>query len=335
MKKILFIVKNKNEASSRFRVFAYWKELKKDFIADVFFAEYKNKYVPKVFRSLLKRGRFFYLLWLATKYDAIFMQRPMSSDKDKSVFFERMLAKINPNLIFDFDDALFVQNSVKIDALIRLSKLCICGNGYLASYTEQINTNTCIIPTAIDTQKFIPKLLLNEVPLTIGWTGTSGNYAFFSNELKHALKTVLRDNKNTRFLFICDHKPDQSFDFPYDFIKWTPETEIADLQQIDIGLMPLEESEWTKGKCGFKLIQYGAIEIASIASNVGVNSQVVLDSQSGYLVKEENWEVLLKQLIENSAIRKEMGEKARIHIDTNYSIRANYPKLKNAILMSV
>jgi hypothetical protein len=333
--KILFIVKNQNEASSRFRVFAYWDELKKDFISDIFFAEYKNKYIPKFLRSLIKRIRFLYLLWIVSKYDVIFMQRPMSSDKDSGVFFEKLLVRLNPNLIFDFDDALFVQNPVKIDALIALSKLCICGNTYLAEYTRRINPNTVIIPTAIETRKFIAKDSKNSDLITIGWTGTSGNYAFFSNELKQALKNILSENRSVRFLFICDHRPDLSFDFPYDFIRWNPETEVADLQQIDIGLMPLEDSAWTKGKCGFKLIQYGAIGITSIASPIGVNPDVVLDTQSGYLTQNENWYELLNNLITNETLRKTMGENARKHINAHYSIQSNYPKLKDAILMGI
>ncbi len=334
MKKILFIVKNPNEASSRFRVFAYWNELQKDFHTDVFFAEYKNHFVPKIFRSLIKRFRFVYLLWLAKHYDVLFMQRPMSTDKSNNNFFEKLLLMINPNLIFDFDDALFVQNPTKIDALIRLSNLCICGNEYLAAYTRRVNPNTVIIPTAIDTKKFIPRDWQNDALLTIGWTGTSGNYDFFSDKLKYTLKKILSENKNVRFLFICDRKPDQSFDFPYDFIKWNPETEITDLQQIDIGIMPLDNSEWTKGKCGFKLIQYGAIGIPCIASDIGVNKKVVLDTISGYLidVHEENWDMSLKKLIDDPILRRDLGQKARQHIEEHYSVHNNYAKLKKAIV---
>ena len=100
MKKILFIVKNENEASSRFRVFAYLPYLKNDFEVDIFFSEYNNKKVPKFLRSFIKRLRFLSLLFRAKKYAVLFMQRPMSSDKSKSTFFENLLSKINKNIIW-------------------------------------------------------------------------------------------------------------------------------------------------------------------------------------------------------------------------------------------
>ena len=136
------------------------------------------------------------------------------------------------------------------------------------------------------------------------------------------------------FLFICDHKPDKRFNFPYNFIYWNEKTEVEDLQNIDIGLMPLIESPWSKGKCGFKLIQYGAIGIASIASDVGINSDIILNNKSGVIIKDNTWEPPLTTLINNAPLRKKMGEKARQHIQKHYSLSSNYHKL-NSILHSL
>lgn len=328
---ILFIVKNKNEASSRFRVFAYEKYLINDFDIKYYYAEYNNPHLPKPIRSIIKRFRFFYLFFLAFQYDIIFMQRPMSSDKKKSVFFETILSYINPNLIFDFDDALFIQNEKKIKSLISLSKVCICGNQYLADFSKKYNPNTFVIPTPIDTDKYITKQedISNKL-LTIGWTGTSGNYNFFTPELIQALTEILEENKEITFLFICDKKPPATFTFPYTYIPWRSETEVDDLSKIDIGLMPLIESPWTKGKCGFKLIQYGTMSIPAIASNVGVNNEVILDEKSGFIVDQSNttWKKHLETLIHTPSLCKEMGIKARTHIQKHYSTEVNYPKLK-------
>ena len=136
------------------------------------------------------------------------------------------------------------------------------------------------------------------------------------------------------FLFICDHKPDQRFNFPYNFIYWNEKTEVEDLQNIDIGLMPLIESPWSKGKCGFKLIQYEAIGIASIASDIGVNSDIILNNKSGVIIKDNTWEPPLTTLINNAPLRKKMGENARQHIEKYYSLSSNYHKL-NSILHSL
>jgi len=330
---ILFILKNKNEASSRFRVLSYLPYLENDFNYSLFYAEYNNKKVPKILRSVIKRFRFLNLLFQAKKHDIIFMQRPMSSDKSKSTFFESLLKKVNPNIIFDFDDALFVQNEQKIKSLISLSKACICGNDYLASFAKKYNPHTHIIPTPIDTNKFKPASSKTSKKLSIGWTGTSGNYDFFTKELINALKITLQKYQDTiDFVFICDRKPPERFDFDYTFIQWRDESEVMDLQNIDIGLMPLIDSAWTKGKCGFKLIQYGSIGIASLASDVGVNKDVVLDSQTGYIIdNEQQWLEKLEALITNPSLREEMGRKASEHIQKHYSVKENYPKLKTLL----
>ncbi|MFA6197432.1 MAG: hypothetical protein WC656_12430 [Sulfurimonas sp.] len=332
MKKILFIVKNENEASSRFRVFSYLPYLKNDFYVAIFYSEYKNKNVPKVLRSLVKRFNFLSLLLKVKSYDLIFMQRPMSSDKSTSTNFEYIMSKLNNNLIFDFDDALFTQNDTKIKALIKLSKTIICGNQYLADYALQFNHNTYIIPTTTDTSKFIPLTQINKLTTTVGWTGTSGNYENFTPELLETLKKIISTYTDVNILFICDKEPPKSFDFKYDFIKWNDTTEIEDLQKIDIGLMPLKDSPWTRGKCGFKLIQYGSVGIASIGSNVGVNNEIILDGISGFLINnEEEWLHKIKLLIEDLQLRNAMGVVARKHINDNYSTSGNYKHLKDCI----
>lgn len=331
MKKILFIIKNKNEASSRFRVIAYLNKLESDFKIDVFYSEYHNKKIPKILRSTIKRFRYLKLLWRIKSYDIIYMQRPMSSDKSTSTFFEKLLVNRNPNFIFDFDDALFIQNKEKTVKLVSMVKLCICGNKYLRDFSVEYNPNTHIIPTAIDTKKFIPRINTSDTDITIGWTGTSGNYQFFTDRMINEIASLLKNHAQVRILFICDNKPDERFTFPYDFIYWREETEVSDLKKIDIGLMPLKDSAWSRGKCGFKLIQYGAIGISAVASNTGVNSDIIIDNKTGFLVDDDNWTTPLETLINAPALRNDMGRLAVQHISKNYSLDANYEKLLGAI----
>lgn len=335
MKKILFIIKNQNEASSRFRVIAYFNRLKKDFDIDVFYSEYHNKNIAKIFRSTIKRFRYLTLLWRIKSYDAVYMQRPMSSDHSSSIFFESLLASKNPNFIFDFDDALFIHNKQKIIKLISMVKTCVCGNKYLQDFAIKHNPSTCIIPTAIDTGIFRPKLCTDNSTITIGWTGTSGNYQFFSDNMISQIKTLLKNHNHVKFLFICDHKPQARFDFPYEFIRWNESSEVSDLKRIDIGLMPLKDSAWSRGKCGFKLIQYGAIGIPAIASNTGVNSEVIINNKTGLLVENDDWLSPVGILLKSSDLRCEMGKHAAQHIRKNYSLNANYEKFLNVINSSI
>lgn len=331
MKKVLFIIKNKNEASSRFRALAYFNQLQNEFDIDFFYAEYHNDLVPKPLRSIVKRIRYLALLTRVSSYDVIYMQRPMSADSSNSNFFESLIVKINPNLIFDYDDALFIQNKHKITHLISIAKICVCGNKYLYDFSKKYNPSSYIIPTVVDTDKFTPKARYSGDKITIGWTGTSGNYQFFTDKTIDEISAVLKTNPNVKFLFICDHKPGKRFDFPYEYIRWNEETEVEDLQNIDIGLMPLIDSSWSKGKCGFKLIQYGAIGIPSIASDVGVNSNIILNNESGILIKDNNWTRPLTLLINDASLREKMGKKARQHIQKHYSISSNYHKLSSII----
>jgi glycosyltransferase involved in cell wall biosynthesis len=331
MKKILFIIKNKNEASSRFRVIAYFNRLENDFDIDVFYSEYHNRNIAKIFRSITKRFRYLTLLLRIKSYDIVYMQRPMSSDHSSSTFFEKLLVSRNPNFIFDFDDALFVHNKHKIIKLISMVKTCICGNRYLHDFSIKYNTSTCIIPTAIDTEVFAPKSCTDNSTITIGWTGTSGNYQFFTDNMISQLSTLLEKHKHVNFLFICDNKPEARFTFPYDFIRWNENSEISDLQRIDIGLMPLKDSSWSRGKCGFKLIQYGAIGIPAIASNTGVNSEVIINNETGLLVENDDWFTPIEALLKSPDIRTEMGKLAVQHISKNYSLDTNYKKFRGAI----
>lgn len=333
MYKVLFIVKTPNEASSRFRVFSYFDQLKNDFELSTFYAKYDNPKIPKFILRIYRQIRFLLMISRAYRYDVIYMQRPMSSDNSNSTFFENLLAKVNSRIIFDYDDALYVINETKMRSLVSLVDTCVCGNNELENFAKQYNCNTYIIPTPINTIKFTSKVSTQK--LTIGWTGTSSNYQFFTAKMIHDIKKVLEEFSYVKFLFICNERPDDTFDFDYDFITWEADREVEDLKKIDIGLMPLIDSPWSRGKCGFKLIQYGAIGIASIGSNVGVNNQVILENKSGYLVEDDEWYIPLKNLIEDNTLRQSFGKKARSHIQENYSTLKNYPKLKEVLLRTI
>lgn len=334
-KSILFIVKNRSEASSRFRVFAYYKQFEKDFEISTFYAQLPFK-VPRFLRSPLRKLRYISIAFKARNYDVVYMQRPMTADDSNSVFYEWLITLFNPNLIFDYDDALYVLNETKMRKLVSLAKTVVCGNDILASFAKKYNSNVHVVPTTIDTDRFQPLAHEHDSnTITIGWTGTSSNYQFFTPHMVKDIKRLLNDYHHINFLFICDIKPPKNINFKYNFIKWNAETEANDLKKIDIGLMPLIDSPWSRGKCGFKLIQYGAIGITSVASDVGVNCDVVLNNKSGFLVHGEDWYEPLEKLIENTDLRRAYGIKAREHISMYYSQYANYPKLKSIIIETI
>ena len=126
-------------------------------------------------------------------------------------------------------------------------------------------------------------------------------------------------------------EPDTRFDFEYDYIRWNDDSEVEDLNRIDIGLMPLIDSPWSRGKCGFKLVQYGAVGSPSIASDVGVNSNIIIDGESGYMIRNDNWLEPWQKLITDDDLRERMGRAARQQIQRHYSVSSNYDKLRKVI----
>jgi len=332
MNKILFILRKNEEASARFRALCYSNFLERDYEISYFYVENTEAVEARIIRSISKIFRIILMIWCSRKYDVVIMQRPMTSNRKSSAFFEKILYRFNNKLIFDIDDAIFVPNPTKVQAVLRHSYCCICGNSYIKDYCNQYNRRSIVIPTGIDVNKFKPRSKsIEKSTITIGWTGTSGNYQYFSDNLKRDLSAILSSRPEVEFLIISDRKPDASFAFPYKFIQWSPGSEVSDLQKIDIGIMPLQDTEWARGKCGFKIIQYGSIGIPSVASPVGVNQEILLDHKTGYLVVDDEWRKPLERLINNASLRRKMGSDARMHIESNFSVANLYRDYKSVI----
>ncbi|MEQ8562821.1 MAG: glycosyltransferase [Cytophagales bacterium] len=176
------------------------------------------------------------------------------------------------------------------------------------------------MPTVVNTDKsYIPQKQ-NSNQITIGWTGSHSTSSYV-NPILPVLKK-LHDKHPFRFLIISNQPPDFSLPF-LDYRKWNKENEIRDLNEIDIGIMPLSVDEWTKGKCGFKLIQYQALEIPAVATNLPPNDNIVLQNSSGFLCNsDEEWLQALEKLINNKDLRDNFGKTGRERIIKNYSIGA-------------
>jgi len=260
--------------------------------------------------------------------------------------FEWMFARSRASIIFDFDDAIWLHDvsegneslrwmkkPAKIASIIKFSDTVFAGNDYLASYAAGINTNTIVIPTVINTD-YHKKISYsgNKDAVCIGWTGTSTTIKHLDQALP-----VLRELKNIYsdriyFKIIADI-PYSIEDIDIISVKWNIDTEIEDLSEIDIGIMPLPDDEWAKGKCGFKGLQYMALEIPTIMSPVGVNKMIINDGVNGFLADtKEEWIEKAGKLIDSEELRKEMGKKGRETVLKNYSVESqkhNYLKALN------
>ena len=224
----------------------------------------------------------------------------------------------NPNPLLKF----FRSNS-KTLFLIKKSDHVITSSPFLNDYCERENLkkSSTFISSSVNTDIFKPSNKYNNLDkVTIGWTGT-----FSSKPYLDLIKQVFINlSKECDFkLRIISNFEYEISGVDYEVIRWSKEKEIEDLQGIDIGVYPLEDSQWVLGKSGLKAIQYMAFGIPTVASNVGTSSQIIEHLKNGWLVdSEEEWYKALFTLINNPNLRRSLGEKAREKILKNYSVHA-------------
>jgi glycosyltransferase involved in cell wall biosynthesis len=284
-----------------------------------------------VLKGFVKRTLF---LFQAYRYDFIFLQREATPVGPP--VFEWLLAKVlRKKIILDFDDAIWIADATgtgrllqalkcfwKIKYLCRWSYKVSVGNDYLAAWARQYNNRVVLIPTCVDTQQRYNRLKehTQKNPVTIGWTGSHSTLPFL--DLIYPVLKRLDDEKGIELLVICDRPPAFRLS-SLQFIPWNKNTEIEDLLKMDIGIMPLETDSWSEGKCGFKLIQYGALGIPSVASPVGVNKNIITP-HTGYLCSTpEEWYTAIRALMDSVERRTSFGAAARQKVAGGYSLHAN------------
>lgn len=295
-----------------------------------------------VLRGFLKR--FYTVLFVSPKYDYIFIHREAAPLGPPA--FEWMLAKVlRKKIIYDFDDAIwipsvseanrlagFVKWFSKVGAICKWSHKISAGNEYLANWAKQYNHQVAIMPTSVDMEKRFNRVKYGnnedsearsytKDKVVIGWTGSHSTLKYL--DFIVPILQRLNEEFDFEFLVICNQPPSFSLK-SMRFIKWQEGTEIEDLLQMDIGVMPLYADVWSEGKCGFKLIQYLSLGIPAVASPVGVNNIIIEDDKNGYLCKsEKEWYEALTKLITNATLRREMGCAGKYKMEAKYSIHAN------------
>lgn len=261
-----------------------------------------------------------------------------------STFFERKAFKSKAKVIFDFDDSIwlmdtspenvkyeFLKNPEKTKTNIKNAHLVVAGNGYLADYAKQFNTNTIVIPTSVDCEihKPIPQLRGSE-KVVIGWSGSVSTIKHFESFTPTLIKLREKFGNTIKFKLMGDLNYINA-DLLLKGDPWSAETEVNELNKIDIGLMPLPQDEWAKGKCGLKGLTYMACGVATVMSPVGVNKEIIINGQNGFLANtEEEWLSYLSQLIEDQSLRGKLGEEGRKTVLEKYSVDANKEKYLKA-----
>lgn len=296
----------------------------------------KGKYLQKAiigFKSWLKRWKD---ARRANDFDIIFIFR--EALLTGSSLFERKFSQSTAKVIFDFDDAIWLPNvsagnkalqvlkkPSKIDTIIHYADVVFAGNKYLASFAEAFCKDVKVIPTTIDTNYHIREENSSTDKLCIGWTGTQTTLKYIEPLKQVFVELQQKYGNKIYFKVICDQPWDmQGIDLVNE--KWDKASEIEQLASIDIGVMPLTEDAWSLGKCGFKGLQYMAMESAAILSPVGVNKEIIEDGKNGFLAETlEDWKRTLTLLIEDEELRKKIGKEGRKTVKERYSVNAYKP----------
>jgi glycosyltransferase involved in cell wall biosynthesis len=250
------------------------------------------------------------------------------------VFLERIAKWINPNMLLEFDDAIFLTpfHSKKIQKLITMSKHVIAGNNFLKNYALQFNSHVTVIPTVIDTDRYNPKKGYRpHGKLNVGWMGLAYNLPYVKM-LEETLKKLKKEVGDFKFTLICSKGV--ALDCVETFFKsWDFDDEIKDIMSLDIGIMPLIDDEWAQGKCGLKVLQYMACGVPVVASPVGVNNEIIKDGVNGFhAATQAEWLEKLSLLAHDEELRRSMGQKGRETVEKNYSLRIWAPRLASLYL---
>ncbi len=293
----------------------------------------EGRFVKKTLAILGAWTRRWFMLFRIKRYDIIFIHRevkPMGLP-----ILEWLICKLAKKVVYDFDDAIWLKNysesNKAVSSLKRYSnvkKLCqwanvvSCGNDYLADYARQWNKHVVINPTTIDTEHYHNQIAKHNNPKPIvGWTGSHSTIRYL-----YAVYPVIEALEKTHdfeFRVISDLPP-KTGPKSLNFIKWSKQDEIDTLAQLDIGIMPLEDDQWAKGKCGFKALQYMGLGIPAVTSPVGVNNKIIDHGKNGFLSNTpEEWHAAIETLLTDRDTLLKMGQNARKTIEESYSVKAN------------
>lgn len=244
-------------------------------------------------------------------------------------------------LVFDFDDAIFLRGTHsgtsspylrplkfpgKTKTICRRASHVIAGNQYLAAYAAGAGAQVTVVPTTIDTGKYTPRGPASSAgPPVIGWSG-SYSTAQHLDAARAALQRLARTERfRLRVIGLADYRLDG---VEVEVVPWNAETETADLSVIDIGIMPLPENEWTRGKCGLKALQYMALGIPAVCSPVGINLTIIGDGRNGLLAAtEDEWIDKLTRLLRFPPLRERLGAAGRETVEAEYSTSVHAPRV--------
>ena len=351
--RVLFLIPHPREgASSRYRVLQYLPYLEargihctvSSFLSPRF---YRIAYQPghwgaKIGCFLASSLRRLWDLVRSNWYDLVFIH--LEAFPLGPPFIEWMLSLRGVPILFDLDDAIFLPRSSmtnlligwlrrpeKTASILRWSRSVITCNDYLRQYAEQFNPRVHVIPTCVDVSQFFikPNGTPRSRPL-IGWVGSHSTAPYL--DLLRPVLGSLKKRHDFAFKIVGSSIP-----FRVDGVEviqepWTLDKDISYFQELDIGVYPLPEEPWVLGKTGFKTVQYMAVGVPCVASDIGRNREIIRDGINGFLAKsEDEWVEKLGRLISDPGLRARLGQSGRATVEENYSVGVHVQRLVSVL----
>lgn len=247
---------------------------------------------------------------------------------------ERLLRWCRYRVVVEMDDAIYLTrgHEKKMPALLAMATGVIVGNEQLASYARKFSSRVRIVPTVVDTDRFVPgrpsatgSAVQPAETVTLVWMGLAYNLKYL-DVLAPALR-ALQSRFHLTLRVVCSQRPHMP-GVNMEFRPWSMEREVPDLQDASIGVMPLEDTEWARGKCGLKLLQYMAVGVPTVASPVGVNCAIIETGHNGFLAStEQEWYDHLESLCRQPQLRQQIGRAGRRTVEERYSLAVWGPQL--------
>lgn len=324
--KLLILTNNPNRASYRQRIGNYLSVFSRHGIA------------AEVFQFPANKLRRWSLLKSSRHYDAVFLHK-----KCLNFFDAEMLRRYSRKIIYDFDDAIMYSPQKPASdrtshfrlfrRTCRMADCVIAGNDYLAEQARRFCDAVHVLPTGLDVHSYADRAnKTSDETIRLAWIGSQSTLRYLE-ELKPVLEQIGNTNKQVSLRIIADAFFDME-SVPIEKKQWALESQIADLTACDIGLAPLPDNRFTRGKCGFKILQYFAAGLPVIASPVGVNRDLIEQSHAGFQAETpDQWLEKLSLLIDNPSLRTEMGQNGRAYA-AEYDISVIGKRLCDLILQT-
>lgn len=330
-RRVLFLTEGPESPGSRFRClqfFTHFERLGFECVAGFSYDQRYNDVFERPWAPAYKlagRLRRMALLLADRRADLIVLHKttlPMSGLPE----WLRSMSKTP--LVFDFDDAIYLgpggtpqpSRRAAFERVVSVADHLIAGNRHLADVAGQPQRTT-IIPSVVDTALYFPGPARRRDELVIGWMGTASNFPSLRMALPSVLAVVERLPRARVRIVSNGELPELANHPRVEHWRWNAEGELRALQSFDVGLMPLEDNELTRGKCGFKMIQYMAVGVPVLASAVGANLDIFASSNAGALVAPgEDWGRALEALLARRDEFAQLGAAGREHVDAKYSV---------------